>query len=144
MEFTTLLILIVIITGVIYFSRNQNKQVNLTLIYLTMCMVSAKDKDDFEKLLWRMYNFDSNYVGQKDFNTKWGTICEASKVPVIKQNVGGFEYISPEVIPLIAENIYENPTNKRYVTSIKNGFPDKMTLKELKDYSSKIFQNSEL
>lgn len=131
------IILLIIVVGIIWYSkiyRASVKQFSLTFNYLTMLILACKTKDDFEKLLWRMYSFDSDTVPADTFNTKWGAICEAAHVPIYKEDYGGMQCVSPIVIETIAENIYNDPQNKRYIIHIDSLYPDSMTLDELKKH----------
>ncbi len=124
------ILLLIILFGLIWYSKVYKvsvEQHNLTKSYLVMLMLTCKTKEDFEKLLWRMYSYDSDNIGMNEFNAKWEALCSASGVSIIKK-----DYVSPDVVEIIAENIYNDPINKRYIQHIVSSYPDSISLMELK------------
>ena len=48
-------------------------------------MLSCKNKNEFEKLLFRMFIYDAENSPTNEFNSIWEGLCEASGVPVVKK-----------------------------------------------------------
>lgn len=129
------LIIVLVVIGIVWFmQKSGSKQFNLSYNYLTMLLLACKSKEEFDKLLWRLYSYDSEVVGMHEFNAKWEALCNAAKVQVIKD---GF-YVSPDVLELIADNIYNDPQNQRYIKQINSLYPDSMPLEKLKEKMSEL------
>lgn len=125
-------ILLIIIVGIVWYTKTYKasvKQFNLTANYLIMLMLVCKSKDDFEKVLWRMYSYDSDTLPIDEFNTKWEAMCSAAKTPIVKN---GNPFVSSSVVEVIADNIYNDPQNRRYIKNIDSLYPDTVSLEELK------------
>lgn len=126
------IISLIIICGIIWYSKTYKagvKQFNLTANYLIMLMLVCKTKEDFEKALWRMYSYDSDTIPIGEFNTKWEAMCSAAKAPIVKDDN---TFVSPVVVEVIADNIYNDPQNRRYIKHIDSLYPDSVSLEELK------------
>lgn len=112
--------------------KASRKQSVLIFQYLTLILISCNNKEDFEKQLWRKWNYDFNNTTGDDFNSIWETLCEAARIIPVKERIKTEVLLSSQNVGLIADNIYNNPTLKRYINSIKANYPDKLTIEQLK------------